>query len=233
VTAFASERETKNWRGECVAVPKKATAPGCRPSLRRRCSYAWTAAAFRNFGRTVRRVTAQAVQQVDHTRPRGSHFLHPRGGIIAAATAQWRQSAEHKHDRAMRDLDDLRIVLDHGYDAADGALRSLADAREAIRRHTDSVVTPAPPSFTAQALASWSPEQHERNGKQLEQLTAGIEDVIKPLAERSREHFTEVALFSRRLAIRRGPEDPVTKDLGAVLDALQAMLDAIEASRRC
>jgi hypothetical protein len=84
---------------------------------------------------------------------------------------------------------DLRIVLDHGYDAADGALRSLAGAREAIRRHIDSTVTPVLPSLTAENLASWSPEQHERYGEQLEQVTAGIEDVIEPLAERSGEHM--------------------------------------------
>jgi hypothetical protein len=145
--------------------------------------------------------------------------------IIAAATAQWRQWAEHKHDRAMRDLDDLRIVLDHGYDAADGALRSLADARDAIRRHIDSKVTAVLPSFTAEHLASWSPEQHERHREQLEQVTEGMEDVIEPLAERSGEHITEVALFSRRLAIRRGPDDPVTKDLVAVLGRPESDLE--------
>jgi hypothetical protein len=73
-------------------------------------------------------VLAQAAQQVDHTAAWLAFFGVLGVAIIAAATAQWRQWAEHKHDRAMRDLDDLRIVLDHGYDAADGSLRSLADA---------------------------------------------------------------------------------------------------------
>ena len=179
--------------------------------------------------RTARRVLAQAAQQVDHTAAWLAFFGVLEVAIIAAATAQWRQWAEHKHDRAMRDLDDLRIVLDHGYDAADGALRSLADARDAIRRHIDSKVTAVLPSITAEHLASWSPEQHERHREQLEQVTEGMEDLIERLAERSREHITEVALFSRRLAIRRGPDDPVTKDLVAVLDALTAMLNAIVA----
>jgi hypothetical protein len=179
--------------------------------------------------RTVRRVSAQAVQQVDHTAA-WLAFIGVLGvAMIAAATAQWRQWAEHKHDRAMRDLDDLRIVLDHGYDAADGALRSLAGAREAIRQHIDITVTSMLPSVTAENLASWSPEQHERHVEQLEQVTKRMKDVIEPLVERAGEHITEVALFSRRLAIRRGPDDPVTKDLEAVVDALQAMLDAIMA----
>jgi hypothetical protein len=83
-------------------------------------------------------VSAQAAQQVDHTAAWLAFFGVLAVAIIAAATAQWRQWAEHKHDRSMRDLDDLRIVLDHGYDAADRALRSLAGAREATRRHIDS-----------------------------------------------------------------------------------------------
>lgn len=174
-------------------------------------------------------MSAQAVQQVDHTAAWLAFFGVLAVAIIAAATAQWRQWAEHKHDRAMRDLDDLRIVLDHGYDAADGALRSLDGARQAIRRHIDSTVTPMLPSVTAENLAAGSPEQHERYGEQLEHLTEGMEDVIDPLVERAGEHITEVALFRRRLAIRRGPDDPVTKDLEAVVDALQAMSDAIVA----
>ena len=101
--------------------------------------------------------------------------------------------------------------------------------RDAIRRHIDSKVTAVLPSITAEHLASWSPEQHERHREQLEQVTEGMEDLIERLAERSREHITEVALFSRRLTIRRGPDDPVTKDLVAVLDALTAMLNAIMA----
>ena len=174
-------------------------------------------------------MSAQAVQQVDHTAAWLAFIGVLAVAIIAAATAQWRQRAEHKHARAMRDLDDLRIALDHGYDAADEALRSFADARETIRQHINSTVTTVLPSLTTETLASMSTEQHERYGEQLEQLTAGFEGVIAPLAERCGERITEVESFSRRLAIRRGPDDPVTKDLGAVVDALQALLDAIMA----
>jgi hypothetical protein len=188
------------------------------------------ATGFTALGVQSCRVSAQAMQQVDHT----AAWLAFAGVLavatIAAATAQWRQWAEHKHDRAMRDLHDLRIVLDHGYDAADGALRSLTGAREEFRQHVNNTVTPMLPSVTPENLATWSPEQHERYREQLQQLEQlDIENVLKPLAKRAGEHIQEVGLLLRRLAIRLGPDDPVTKDLGAVLDALQAMLDAVMA----
>jgi hypothetical protein len=123
-------------------------------------------------------------------------------------------------------------------DAATRGLNHTPAQTEADTRSRHFSPKPHPerragPARSWSSAGTRSPEQHERYVEQLEQLAAGAAAVIEPLVERSGEHITEVGMFSRRLAIRRGPDDPVTKDLGAVLDAGQAMLEPSWPSRRC
>jgi hypothetical protein len=153
-------------------------------------------------------------EAVDHT----AEWLTFVGALIvafvAAATAQWRQRGQLRHDRELRDLEELRALLDECAQAG-GA------ASQAFLQWTNALAYMDPGRrrrWRSPLLRRWRRSQLIALS---EDVTVEITDAneVTDLAERERE-FTAAAepIFAlyQRVVLRLGLEHPATEAFLAV-----------------
>lgn len=161
-----------------------------------------------------------AAQVVDHT-PAWLAFVGAIAvSIIAAATAQWRQRAQLRHDRELKDLDELRILLDECAQVI--AVASLLFVKFVNQAYVVERQS-APPVDDSPALPDDDGEESTDDdlslGERLERYlaTARIADedeLPEPLADHQRKYLAAAEpIFGlyQRLVLRLGESHAVTQ----------------------
>ena len=161
---------------------------------------------------------ARVVEQSDHT----AAWLAFAGAIIvalvAAGTAQWRQRVQLRHEREMRDLEELRRLLDECAVVVAEAASAFIEIhgfalqeRDATKEDDTSDAQGAAPSAAEKERTEFDRELAEGYPEALDPAPSHRPKTIFEARERFWELWDPTFGLFQRLVLRLGQDDPIPK----------------------